>query len=93
MKGFNSRTITRMLRDLGYDVELVKGDGYFYFTGPDDTLDGHAMMPVRCSVYVNNISSFTPDEWVKEFFEMKKGYDGTVLKGSRKPKEIGGKLR
>lgn len=44
----------------GYEFELVKGNGYFYFspTGKDDNFGP--------SVYVCYLNQLTLDRWVKE---------------------------
>lgn len=80
-KKFNVRSVTKKLRSLGYDVELVRGDGYFWFHGPDDPLDGHSESPTQ-SVYVSNLNAFSINEWVRQFFDLKRGHDGTIKAGS-----------
>lgn len=80
-KRFNVRSVTKRLRSLGYDVELVRGDGYFWFHGPDDPLDDHSISNTQ-SVYVSNLHAFSIEQWVEQFLELKKGADGTIKKGS-----------
>ena len=57
------RNILKALSDLGYkDVEMHKGNGYFYFTG------GIADNFTEQGVYgVFNLTDITLDRWIFEF--------------------------
>lgn len=48
------------------DIELVKGNGYFYFWGHDV-----ALWP-SSSVYVFSLNDLTLDQWVNEAVELQK---------------------
>jgi hypothetical protein len=49
------------LQHLGHDAQLLKGDGYFYFTGAETApwLDR--------TVRVSTLSALTLEQWVEEF--------------------------
>lgn len=50
------------------DIELVKGDGYFYFWGHEV-----AMWPAT-SVYVYHLNDLTLEQWVQEAVELQTAY-------------------
>lgn len=56
------KQVNAKLATLGYDVELVKGNGYYYFTSK--TIEFTDSM-----VMVNNLNSLTMDQWIAEFTE------------------------
>lgn len=55
------KQINAELKKRGVDATLVKGRGYFYFTGP--ATDGF----FSTSVAVYSLSAFTLDGWMKEW--------------------------
>lgn len=59
------KTVNDELAKRGHKAALAKGDGYFYFTGPDtkDWLD--------VSIGVRTINSHTLKEWMDEFKRLK----------------------
>lgn len=54
------KQVNKALTDKGYEFELVKGDGYFYFapTGKDDNFGP--------TVYCCFLYELSVDRWVKE---------------------------
>jgi len=60
------KTINDELKRLGHDAQLLKGDGYFYFTSGEtvDWLDRTIRVPT--------ISTLTLEEWIAEFEKLKK---------------------
>jgi hypothetical protein len=60
------KQINRALKNKGYEVELIKGEGYFYFEGRDaDNLTSQG-------VYIPRLSDQSVEEWVKDFEILKK---------------------
>ena len=57
------RTVIKALESLGLEPgwELVHGEGYFYFVGPES-----AMLP-RSGVYIYHLGDFTLGQWIEEF--------------------------
>jgi len=53
-------TINKAIKKLGGDAELVKGEGYFYFTSPKVMWDTH-------SVYVCKINHLDLEYWMEEY--------------------------
>lgn len=60
MSSLRITTINNAMAREGINATLVRGDGYFYFTGPDVE---HAETP---SVYVYRISHLSLDGWLDE---------------------------
>ena len=54
------KKVNAALKDAGLDVELVKGEGYFYFAG--EGTDGWA----STGVYVYRLTDLTVEEWMEE---------------------------
>jgi hypothetical protein len=54
------KTVNKKLKDLGYDVELVKGEDYFYFCGPSIDLRQST------SVMVYRLNQLSLDQWIDE---------------------------
>lgn len=55
------RKVNQALKDAGFvDIELVAGNGYYWFSGGDSVL-WHSQ-----SVMTNHLTSRTPEEWVDE---------------------------
>ena len=52
-------TINKEIKKLGYEAELIKGEGYFYFVGKD--------VDVSVGIYVNKIDELSFEEWIEEF--------------------------
>ncbi len=56
------RTINKALAARGHaNVELVKGDGYFYFIGED------ADQFYTSSVYVYRLNQLTLEQWINDY--------------------------
>lgn len=54
--------IVKAIKDkFGFDVELFKGDGYYYFVG--ECVDNCK----SSSVYVNSLNSMTLEMWLFDF--------------------------
>jgi hypothetical protein len=60
------KTVNAELKRLGHDVELAKGDGYFYFRS------GEAANWLDTTVKVEKLSTLTLEEWQGEFERLKK---------------------
>ena len=73
------KAVNDELAKLGENVILAKGAGYFYFSSgeADDWLDR--------TVKVSTISSFTIDEWIREFRRLK-ALNAGIMQPARKPK-------
>jgi hypothetical protein len=56
-----SRQINSALKKQGYNVEIVKGKDYCYFSGRDAT------MLRQTTVYVPRLKDLTIEQWVGEF--------------------------
>lgn len=54
------KTVNKAIAKLG--LELVKGEGYFYFDGEDDRL----FALKTTSVYVPRVSDLTLAQWIEE---------------------------
>lgn len=61
MPAFNSQSVNKAIRALGGAEKLVKGEGYFYFTG------GEAASWPATSVYVYRLHDLSLAEWVEEY--------------------------
>ena len=59
------KAVNDQLKLLGFDAELAKGDGYFYFSS------GEASDWLNTAVRVATLSSLTLDQWVEEFKKLK----------------------
>jgi len=51
-------TVNKSIKHFG-DIELVKGDGYFYFVGGSVNIDASG-------VYVYSIKELTLTQWIEE---------------------------
>jgi hypothetical protein len=58
-----TKKVNAALKAAGFDVELAKGGGYFYFYDIGDSFVATAMS----GVYVSRITDLTVEEWVEEF--------------------------
>ncbi len=59
---FQLRSVNKKIKELGLPVELVKGDGYFYFIYddvPNKIYDSKSIM-------VYSLTDFSRDRWVEE---------------------------
>ena len=56
--------VTKAIRALGNEDELVRGNGYFYFAGP--TAAGFYSQ----SVYVYRLTDLTLDQWVEAYKDL-----------------------
>lgn len=56
------KTVNRHLKSLGVREELVKGEGYFYFSG------GTAHKWYTTIVYVWRINDLTLEQWVESYY-------------------------
>jgi hypothetical protein len=59
-------TVNRALQAEGIDAELVRGDGYFYFVGPDVELAS------TTSVMVYRLNQLSLSGWLYEAREFKR---------------------
>jgi hypothetical protein len=59
------KAIDDELKRLGHDAQLVKGDGYFYFTS------GETRNWLDRTVKVPTLSSLTLEQWMEEFEKLK----------------------
>jgi len=50
--------VNKAIKSLG-QIELIKGNGYFYFIGDSVSVDASG-------VYVNSIGQLTLDQWIDE---------------------------
>lgn len=55
------KKINQSIRELGHSEELVKGNGYYYFT------KGDTASRYETAVYVNSLNSLTLDMWLDEY--------------------------
>ena len=53
------KQINKEITKLGYNAELVKGEGYFYFVGDD------VLLCFTTSVYVNSVNQLTLEQWIE----------------------------
>ena len=60
-------TVNKEIKNLGFDCELVKGNGYSYFYGAD-----FDKVKDSC-VYVNSLNQLTMQQWL---FELKSKLNG-----------------
>lgn len=60
----NLRTFNKKLAKLG-NIELVKGEGYFYFAG-DDVVGPTGVLGDTLSVYTYRFSHLTEERWMAE---------------------------
>ena len=71
MKATRKNVAAAILAKHGHKVELVKGNGYFYFAS--DEAD-YRLAPITyahgTSVYVNGLWCFDVDRWVSEYEEL-----------------------
>ncbi len=60
------KVINDELKRLGHDAQLLKGDGYFYFTSGEtaDWLDRTVKVPT--------LASLTLEQWVEEFVKLQR---------------------
>ena len=72
------KTLNDEFKRLGHDVELEKGDGYFYFQS------GEAASWLDKTVRVPTLSSLTLEQWVDEFNRLKK-VNEDILQGQVGP--------
>lgn len=61
----NIATFNKKLAALGKDIELVKGEGYFYFAG-DDVIGPTGVKGDTFSVYTYRFSHLTEERWMDE---------------------------
>ncbi len=75
------KVVNEELKKRGHRAELMKGDGYFYFSGPEaaDWLDR--------TVKARTINSLTLKQWVEEYRRLKE-LNSQILKTAK-----GGKSR
>ncbi len=59
------KTIDDELKRLGHDAQLMKGDGYFYFTS------GETSSWLDRTVKVPTLSSLALEQWMEEFMKLK----------------------
>jgi hypothetical protein len=59
MKNIQLRTVNKAIASKGWSVELVKGNGYFYFIGDDASV-------CMFGVYVNSLNQLTLADWLDE---------------------------
>jgi len=72
------KVINDELKRLGHNVELAKGNGYFYFTS------GEAEEWLDRTVGVRTINSKTLKEWIEEFRRLREL--NRQMLGTTKPK-------
>lgn len=56
--------VNKEIKKIVPDVELVKGDGYFYFVGKSVELN------YSTSVMVNSLNQLTLDQWLIELTDL-----------------------
>lgn len=68
MKATRKNVAAAIEKKHGHKVELVKGNGYFYFTSAEDD---YRTAPITyahgASVYTNGLWTFDVDRWVGEY--------------------------
>ena len=57
MKNIQLRTVNKAIASNGWNMELVKGNGYFYFIGDDASTS-------LSGVYVNFLNDLTLADWL-----------------------------
>ncbi len=72
------KTIDDELKRLGHDAQLMKGDGYFYFTS------GETSNWLDRTVKVPTLSSLTLKQWI-EGFKRLKDLNKRLLRGQVQP--------
>jgi hypothetical protein len=65
--GATLKQVNAALKAKGVAERLARGRGGYYFR------EGDAMSWPSSSVYVNHVSAFTVEGWLKEYEELKKG--------------------
>lgn len=62
------KVAAEIYKHFGYEVELINGNGYFYFVEPDHLhrLDNWE----TTSVYVNSLNQMSLDQWLADFKAM-----------------------
>lgn len=70
MPRVTANAISKSIKEqTGFDVSLVKGNGYFYFTDNDEKSSSIWKWP-STSVCVTRLSSLTIKQWVEEFKQL-----------------------
>lgn len=68
MKATKKNVAAAIEKKHGHKVELVKGNGYFYFTSAEDD---YRTAPITyahgVSIYTNGLWTFDVDRWVGEY--------------------------
>lgn len=67
----SSKAITKAIKaKFGYDVELIRGRGYYYFADASDksVVDYWS----TTAVYVNSLNQLTLPQWLEEFESLMK---------------------
>lgn len=71
MKATKKNVAAAIEKKHGHKVELVKGNGYFYFTSAEDD---YRLAPITyahgVSIYTNGLWAFDVDRWVSEYEEL-----------------------
>ena len=67
------KKVNKAIKDKGYDAELVKGDGYFYFSGEDVSLC------FEQGVYVYRLNQLTLEHWNNGLVNLKIGLNNYAL--------------
>lgn len=79
MKATRKNVAAAIEKKLGHKVELVKGNGYFYFTSAEED---YRLAPITyahgVSVYTNGLWTFDVDRWVGEYEDLIKGVEVPV---------------
>lgn len=62
-----NRAFRRLMKKAGLeDVELCKGNGYFYITSDDTETFNKILSLNEDMIYMNSFRQMTPAEWVEE---------------------------
>jgi hypothetical protein len=68
MKATRKNVAAAIFKKLGHKVELVKGNGYFYFTSAEED---YRLAPITyahgASIYTNGLWTMDVERWVGEY--------------------------
>lgn len=66
MKRTTLKKVNEAIEKAFPNVFLVKGEGYFYIASDDEATGLKIAGLFQTSVYVCNLSAYTPEQWVNE---------------------------
>ena len=54
-------------KETGYDIDIIKGSYYYWFSSSDLMLAVRIMRGERTGIRIEKLNDLSLDEWVKEF--------------------------